>query len=85
MRRRRWRYPTNLPLLFCHSPNMSGDPEQDYFADGMVEDIINGAISFQGAVRYRRNSSFTYKGRAVDVKQVDASLGCVNEQRLETR
>ena len=49
--------------------NMSGDPEQDYFADGMVEDIITGLSRIRWLFVIARNSSFTYKGRAVDVKR----------------
>jgi adenylate cyclase len=55
--------------------NMSGDPEQEYFADGMVEDIITALSRFQNLFVIARNSSFTYKGRAVDVKQVGRDLG----------
>ena len=55
--------------------NMSGDPEQEYFADGMVEDIITGLSRFRWLFVIARNSSFTYKGRAVDVKQVARELG----------
>jgi len=55
--------------------NMSGDPEQDYFADGMVEDIITALSHFRALFVIARNSSFTYKGRAVDVKQVGRELG----------
>ena len=55
--------------------NMSGDPEQDYFADGMVEDIITALSRFRSLFVIARNSSFTYKGRAVDVKQVGRELG----------
>jgi adenylate cyclase len=55
--------------------NMSGDPEQDYFADGMVEDIITALSRFKSLFVIARNSSFTYKGRAVDVKQVGRELG----------
>ena len=51
---------------------MSGDPEQDYFADGMSEDIITGLSRVRWLFVIARNSSFTYKGRAVDVKQVGA-------------
>src|SRR6266851_391517 len=50
--------------------NMSGDPEQEYFADGMSEDIITALSRFKALFVIARNSSFTYKGRAVDVKQV---------------
>jgi len=55
--------------------NMSGDPEQDYFADGMVEDIITGLSRVKWLFVIARNSSFAYKGRAVDVKQVGRELG----------
>src|SRR6266566_4026060 len=55
--------------------NMSGDPEQDYFADGMAEDIITALSHFKSLFVIARNSSFTYKGRAVDVKQVGRELG----------
>ena len=55
--------------------NMSGDPEQDYFADGMVEDIITALSRFKALFVIARKSSFTYKGRAVDVKQVGRELG----------
>jgi hypothetical protein len=57
--------------------NMSGDPEQEYFADGMVEDIITALSRFKALFVIARNSSFTYKGRAVDVKHSGASLGFV--------
>jgi TolB-like protein len=55
--------------------NWSGDPEQDYFADGMVEDIITALSRIRWLFVIARNSSFTYKGRAVDVKQVGRELG----------
>ena len=55
--------------------NMSGDPEQDYFVDGMVEDIITGLSRIKWLFVIARNSTFTYKGRAVDVKQVGRELG----------
>jgi TolB-like protein len=55
--------------------NMSGDPEQDYFADGMVEEIITALSRNRWLFVIARNSSFTYKGRAVDVKQVGRDLG----------
>ena len=55
--------------------NMGGDPEQDYFADGLVEDIITALSSFKSLFVIARNSSFTYKGRPVDVKQVGRELG----------
>jgi adenylate cyclase len=55
--------------------NMSGDPEQDYFADGIVEEIITALSHMRWLFVIARNSSFTYKGRAVDVKQVGRELG----------
>jgi TolB-like protein/class 3 adenylate cyclase len=55
--------------------NLSGDPEQDYFADGMVEDIITALSRFKALFVIARNSSFTYKGRTVDVKVVGRELG----------
>ena len=55
--------------------NMSGDPEQEYFADGMVEDVITALSRFSQLFVIARNSSFTYKGRAVDVRQAARELG----------
>src|ERR1700730_5137362 len=55
--------------------NMSGDPEQEYFADGMVEEIITALSRIRWLFVIARNSSFTYKGRAVDVKEVGRELG----------
>src|SRR5580693_9497768 len=55
--------------------NMSGDPEQEYFADGTVEDIITALSRFKSLFVIARNSSFTYKGNAVDIKQVGRELG----------
>jgi adenylate cyclase len=54
---------------------MSGDPEQEYFADGMVEEIITALSRIPWLFVIARNSSFTYKGQAVDVKQVGRELG----------
>ena len=55
--------------------NMSGDPEQEYFADGMAEDIITALCRFKSLFVIARNSSFTYKGKSVDIKQVGRELG----------
>jgi TolB-like protein len=55
--------------------NLSGDPEQEYFADGMVDDIITGLSRIKWLFVIARTSTFTYKGRAVDVKQVGRELG----------
>jgi adenylate cyclase len=55
--------------------NMSGDPEQEYFADGMVEEITTALSRFKWLFVIARNSSFTFKGRAVDIKEVGTRLG----------
>ena len=55
--------------------NLSGDPQQDYFSDGITEDIITALSRTSWLFVIARNSSFTYKGRAVDVKQVGRELG----------
>ena len=54
---------------------MSGDPDQDYFADGMVDEITTALSRFKSLFVIARNSSFTYKGKAVDIKQVGRELG----------
>jgi TolB-like protein/Tfp pilus assembly protein PilF len=64
--------PTLAVLPFV---NMSGDPEQEYFADGISEDIITGLSKLRWFFVIARNSSFTYKGKAVDVKRVARELG----------
>ncbi len=73
------RKPLTLPdkpsIAVLPFQNMSGDPEQEYFADGMVEDIITALSRFTTLFVIARNSSFTYKGRAVDIKQVGRELG----------
>ena len=55
--------------------NLSGDPEQEFFADGIVEDITTALSRFKSLFVIARNSSFTYKGKAVDIKQVGRELG----------
>jgi adenylate cyclase len=56
--------------------NISGDPEQEYFVDGLVEDIITGLSRFKALFVIACNSSFTYKGKAVDIiRQVGRELG----------
>src|SRR5206468_3499821 len=73
--------PTSLPLPDKPSiavlpfANMSGDPEQEYFVDGMVEEIITTLSRIRWLFVIARNSTFTYKGRAVDVKEVGRELG----------
>jgi adenylate cyclase len=73
------REPLSLPdkpsIAVLPFQNMSGDPEQEYFADGMVEEIITALSRFKSLFVIARNSSFTYKGRAVDVKVVGRELG----------
>jgi len=54
---------------------MSGDPEQEFFANGIAEDVITALSRYPSLFVIARNSSFTYKGRAVDVKQVGRELG----------
>jgi adenylate cyclase len=67
--------PDNPSIAVLPFQNMSGDPEQEYFADGMVEDIISGLSRIGWLFVIARNSSFTYKGKMVDVKQVGRELG----------
>lgn len=56
--------------------NMSGDPEQEYFVDGIVEDIITGLSRIKWLFVTARNSTFVYKGRAVDVSWLGANSAC---------
>lgn len=67
-----WTKPSIAVLPFT---NMSGDAEQEYFSDGISEDIITELSRFRNLFVIARNSSFTYKGRAVDVKKVGSELG----------
>jgi TolB-like protein/Tfp pilus assembly protein PilF len=67
--------PDRPSLAVLPFQNMSGDAEQDYFADGVVEDIITALSRFKSFAVVARNSSFVYKGRAVDVRQVAKELG----------
>ena len=75
--------PTRAPLPLPDKPsiavlpfaNMSGDPEQEYFADGMVEEIITALSRIRWLFVIARNSSFTYKGQTIDVKRVGRELG----------
>jgi len=84
-----WRWPAAsdadaiLPLTVSSKPsiavlpfeNMSGDPEQEYFSDGMTEDIITALSKFHWFLVIARNSSFVYKGQAVDIKKIGLELG----------
>jgi TolB-like protein len=68
--------PTDRPsIAVMPFQNMSGDREGDYFADGVVEEIITALTRFSSLFVIARNSSFTYKGRAVDIRQVGRELG----------
>jgi adenylate cyclase len=75
--------PQAAPLLLPDKPsiavlafdNLSGEPEQDYFADGIVEEIITALSRIKWLFVIARNSSFAYKGRMIDVKQVGRELG----------
>jgi adenylate cyclase len=67
--------PDKPSLAVLPFQNMTGDPEQDYFVDGMVEEITTAISRLPWLFVIARNSSFTYKGRAVDVKQVARELG----------
>jgi TolB-like protein/class 3 adenylate cyclase len=67
--------PDKPSLAVLPFQNMSGDPEQEYFADGIVEDIITALSRVHWLFVIARNSSFTYKGRAVDIKLVGRELG----------
>jgi adenylate cyclase len=67
--------PNKPSIVVLPFTNMSGDPEQEYFADGLVEDITTALSRVRSFFVIARNSSFTYKGRAVDVRQVSRELG----------
>ena len=67
--------PDTPSLAVMPFQNMSGDPEQEYFADGVVEEIITALSRIRWLLVIARNSSFTYKGQAIDVKRVGRELG----------
>src|SRR5205809_5282193 len=68
-------HPAKPSIAVLPFQNMSGDPEQEYFADGMVEEIITALSRIRWLFVIARNSSFTYKGQAVDIKRVGRELG----------
>jgi len=70
-----WALSDRPSLVVLPFQNMSGDPEQEYFADGMVEEITTAIARFPWLSVIARNTAFTYKGKAVDVKQVARELG----------
>ena len=67
--------PDKTSIAVLPFQNMSGDPEQEYFADGMVEEIINALSRFKSLFVIARNLSFTFKGKAVDIKEVGRRVG----------
>ena len=67
--------PDKPSIAVLRFQNMSGDPEQEYFADGMVEEIITALSRIRWLFVIARNSTFTYKGQAIDVKRVGRELG----------
>jgi adenylate cyclase len=67
--------PNKPSIVVLPFDNLSGDREQEYFADGVVEEVITALSRFRGLFVIARNSSFAYKGRAVDVKQIGRELG----------
>ena len=76
---RLWPDPPPVPetpsIVVLPFQNLSGDPEQEYFSDGIVEEITTALSRFRSLFVISRNSAFTYKGRAVDVRQVGRELG----------
>src|SRR6185295_7762177 len=67
--------PDKPSIVVLPFQNMSRDPDQEYFADGMVDEITTALSRFKSLFVIARNSSFTYKGKAVDIKQVGRELG----------
>ena len=82
-RARHRRHCADAPLALPDKPsiavlpfqNMSGDPEQEYFTDGITEDIITELSRFRSLFVIARNSSFSYKGKSPDIRQVGRELG----------
>ena len=71
----RWPLPDKPSIAVLPFPNMSGDPEQEYFTDGITEDIITELSRFHSLFVIARNSSFSYKGKSPDIRQVGRELG----------
>ena len=71
------RTPERLSIAVRPFNNMSADPEQEFLADGLSEDIVTGLSKIRWFLVIARNSTFTYKGQAVDVKRVAKELGAL--------
>ena len=67
--------PTGPTIAVLPFQNMSGDPEQEYFADGMTDSLITDLSQLREIMVIARNSAFTFKGKNVDVRQVGRELG----------
>ena len=67
--------PDKPSIVVIPFANLSGDPEQDYFTDGISEDLITALSHFRWLFVIARNSSFRFKGQAIDIKQVANDLG----------
>jgi TolB-like protein len=64
-----------LSLVVLPFANLSNDPEQDFFADGLTEDLTTDLSHLAGSFVIARNTAFTYKGKTVDVRQIGRDLG----------
>src|SRR6516162_2375918 len=67
--------PPRLSIVVMPFANLSNDPQQEYFADGITEDLTTDMAKIRGSVVIARNTAFTYKGKAVDAKQIGRELG----------
>jgi TolB-like protein len=67
--------PDKPSIIVLPFQNLSGDPGQDYFSDGLTEDLITDLSKFSGLFVIARNSAFTYKGKAVKVQEVGREMG----------
>lgn len=67
--------PTGLPIAVLPFTNMGGDPKEDYFSDGLTEDIITELARYKNLYVLARNTTFQYKGKAVDIPEVGKKLG----------
>jgi TolB-like protein len=70
-----------LSIVVLPFVNLSNDPEQEYFADGITDDLTTDLSRISGSLVIARNTAFTYKGKPTDVKQIGRDLGCVMSSR----